>query len=46
VLPIVSPAVAEDLARLRATVTAAHSPAEIDKGLRVFERAGRKLGII
>jgi len=46
VLPIVSPAVPEDLARLRATVTAAHSRAEIDKAMSVFERAGRKLGII
>jgi glycine C-acetyltransferase len=46
VLPIVSPAVPEDLARLRATVTAAHSRAEIDKAMSVFERTGRKLGII
>jgi glycine C-acetyltransferase len=46
VLPIVSPAVPDGLARLRATVTAAHTRAEIDKGLRVFERAGKKLGLI
>jgi glycine C-acetyltransferase len=46
VLPIVSPAVPEGLARLRATVTAAHTSADIDKGLSVFERAGKKVGII
>ncbi|HSE18446.1 MAG TPA: aminotransferase class I/II-fold pyridoxal phosphate-dependent enzyme [Pyrinomonadaceae bacterium] len=46
VLPIVSPAVPDGLARLRATVTAAHTRADIDKGLSVFERAGRETGII
>jgi glycine C-acetyltransferase len=46
VLPIVSPAVPEGLARLRATVTAAHTAADIDKGLSVFARAGEKVGII
>lgn len=46
VLPVVSPAVPEGLARLRATVTAAHTPAEIDTALEVFERAGRAAGIL
>ncbi len=46
VLPVVSPAVPEGLARLRATVTAAHTPAEIDTALAVFERAGKRAGII
>ncbi len=46
VLPVVSPAVPEGLARLRATVTAAHEPAEIDHALEVIERAGREIGII
>jgi glycine C-acetyltransferase len=46
VLPIVSPAVPEGLARLRATVTAAHTPTDIDQGLSVFERAGKEVGII
>jgi len=46
VLPVVSPAVPEGLARLRATVTAAHTPAEIDRALGVFERAGKRAGII
>ena len=32
VLPVVSPAVPEGLARLRATVTAAHEPSEIERG--------------
>ena len=46
VLPIVSPAVPDGLARLRATVTAAHTAGDIDKGLSVFARAGEKVGII
>lgn len=46
VLPVVSPAVPEGLARLRATVTAAHLPAEIDTAIAVFERAGKRAGII
>jgi glycine C-acetyltransferase len=45
-LPVVSPAVPEGLARVRATVTAAHTPAEIDRALDVIERAGRKAGVI
>ena len=46
VLPVVSPAVPEGLARLRATVTAAHEPEEIDHALSVIEKAGREIGII
>lgn len=46
VLPVVSPAVPEGMARLRATVTAGHSPQEIEKALDVFETAGRHIGII
>ncbi|MBI3761978.1 MAG: aminotransferase class I/II-fold pyridoxal phosphate-dependent enzyme [Chloroflexi bacterium] len=45
-LPVVSPAVPDGTARLRATVTAAHSPDEIEQALAVFESAGRKTGII
>jgi glycine C-acetyltransferase len=45
-LPVVSPAVPEGLARLRATVTAAHSPDEINRALEVMERAGRAVGVI
>ena len=44
-LPVVSPAVASNLARIRATVTAAHTVDEIDAGLKVFREAGRELGL-
>ncbi len=46
VLPVVSPAVPLGLARLRANVTAAHSEDDIAFALDVFERAGKKAGVI
>lgn len=46
VLPVVSPAVEAGLARLRATVTAAHEPADIEHAMSVIETAGKKLGLI
>jgi 8-amino-7-oxononanoate synthase len=46
VLPVVSPAVPEGQARLRATVTAAHEKEEIDYALGVIEQSGREIGII
>jgi 7-keto-8-aminopelargonate synthetase-like enzyme len=46
VLPVVSPAVPEGLARLRATVIAAHEPAEIERAVDVIGTAGKQLGII
>ncbi len=46
VLPVVSPAVPEGLARLRATVTAAHEPDEIQSAMNVIGKAGKELGII
>ncbi|HEX2997589.1 MAG TPA: aminotransferase class I/II-fold pyridoxal phosphate-dependent enzyme, partial [Anaerolineales bacterium] len=46
VLPVVSPAVPEGLARLRATVTATHEPSEIERAMGVIGEAGKKLGII
>jgi glycine C-acetyltransferase len=46
VLPVVSPAVPEGLARLRATVTAAHSTEQIEHAMDVFARAGRKVGVL
>jgi 8-amino-7-oxononanoate synthase len=46
VLPVVSPAVQEGLARLRATVTAAHEPSEIERAMDVVGEAGKKLGLI
>ncbi len=46
VLPVVSPAVPPGLSRLRATVTAAHEPAEIEHAMNVIEAAGKKIGLI
>lgn len=46
VLPVVSPAVPEGTARLRATVTAGHDPSEIERAMDVIGEAGKKLGII
>jgi glycine C-acetyltransferase len=46
VLPVVSPAVPEGMARLRATVTAAHQPDEIEAASSVFAEAGHKVGIL
>jgi 8-amino-7-oxononanoate synthase len=46
VLPVASPAVPEGLARLRATVTAAHEPGEIERAMDVIGAAGKKLGLI
>ncbi len=46
VLPVVSPAVPPGLARLRATVTAAHEPEEIEKAMDVIEAAGKQIGLI
>jgi glycine C-acetyltransferase len=46
VLPVVSPAVPPGMARLRATVTAAHEPAEIEHAMNVIEAAGKKIGLI
>ncbi len=46
VLPVVSPAVPEGLARLRATITAAHEPSEIERAMDVIATAGKQLGII
>jgi 8-amino-7-oxononanoate synthase len=46
VLPVVSPAVPEGLARLRATITAAHDAEEIQRAMDVIGKAGKVLGII
>jgi len=46
VLPVVSPAVPPGLARLRATVTAAHESADIEHAMDVLEQAGKAIGII
>lgn len=46
VLPVVSPAVPQGLARLRSTVTAGHTAQEIERALDVFEIAGKQIGIV
>ena len=46
VLPVVSPAVPVGLARLRATVTAAHEPEDIELAMNVIEKAGKENGLI
>ena len=46
VLPVVSPAVPPGLARLRATVTAAHEPEEIEYAMDVIESAGKQMGVL
>jgi len=46
VLPVVSPAVPDGLARLRATITAAHETEEIDYAMQVIGKAGKEIGII
>jgi 8-amino-7-oxononanoate synthase len=46
VLPVVSPAVPAGLARLRATVTAAHEPDEIDHAMDILAIAGKEVGVI
>jgi len=45
-LPVVSPAVPVGLARLRATVLAAHEPDEIEYAMDVLAAGGKELGII
>jgi glycine C-acetyltransferase len=46
VLPVVSPAVPDGMARLRATVTAGHSAAQVERAVAVLEKAGKKVGLI
>lgn len=46
VLPVVSPAVPEGLARLRATVLASHEEDEINRAMEIIGRAGKEIGII
>ena len=46
VLPVVSPAVPPGMARLRATVTAAHESAEITHAMDIIEVAGKNTGVI
>jgi glycine C-acetyltransferase len=46
VLPVVSPAVPEGLARLRATVTAAHESEDMKQAMQIIAGAGREIGLI
>ncbi len=46
VLPVISPAVPVGLARLRATVTAAHESHEIETAMNIIEQAGKAVGVI
>jgi glycine C-acetyltransferase len=46
VLPVISPAVPVGLARLRATITAAHEADEIEHAMNVIESAGKTIGLI
>ena len=46
VLPVVSPAVPDGMARLRATVTAGHSDEQIEHAVSVLEKAGKLVGLI
>jgi glycine C-acetyltransferase len=46
VLPVVSPAVPVGLARLRATVTAAHEPSEIEHAMDIINEAGKSIGVV
>jgi glycine C-acetyltransferase len=46
VLPVISPAVPPGLSRLRATITAAHEPEEIDHAMEIIIKAGHKLGVL
>lgn len=46
VLPVVSPAVPEGLARLRATVTAGHDPHDIERAVDVLTEAAHAVGML
>ncbi len=44
--PVVSPAVPEDMALLRTSYMATHTREQLGRALDIFEKAGRKFGII
>ncbi|UYN91190.1 MAG: aminotransferase class I/II-fold pyridoxal phosphate-dependent enzyme [Anaerolineales bacterium] len=46
VLPVVSPAVEQGKARLRATVTAAHKTEDIERAMDIIAEEGKRLGIL
>ncbi|MCP4704835.1 MAG: hypothetical protein GY865_09520, partial [candidate division Zixibacteria bacterium] len=44
--PVISPAVPPDQALLRTSYTATHTDEHLDRVLDVFEKIGKKIGII
>jgi 8-amino-7-oxononanoate synthase len=46
VLPVISPAVPEGMARLRATVTAAHKPEQIERAVEVISKSAHRHGVL
>lgn len=46
VLPVVSPAVPSNLARLRCNVTAGHTTEEIDRAMDIFVDAAKEVGVL
>src|SRR4030042_536657 len=46
VLPVVSPAVQSGLARLRATISSAHNPSDIERAMDIIKAAGKEYGLI
>ncbi|MGH2509628.1 MAG: 8-amino-7-oxononanoate synthase, partial [Ktedonobacteraceae bacterium] len=46
VLPIVYPAVPINTPRLRTTITALHTDEDIDFALEVFQRVGKRCGLV
>jgi len=45
-LPIVYPMVAQGKARIRTMVTAAHTKDDLNDALGIFEKVGKKLGVL
>ncbi len=45
-MPIGFPTVAKGKARIRVMISAAHSRADLDKGLEAFAKVGKKLGVL
>ena len=46
VLPVLSPAVPSGSSRIRATVTAGHSPDQLEFAIKAFEKAAKNVGIL
>jgi 7-keto-8-aminopelargonate synthetase-like enzyme len=46
VLPVISPAVPPGTSRLRTTVTAGHTQAQIEQAMNVLEGIAKKVGVL